>query len=198
MVGAYTPLLRRRREGKTDYRARKALLLSRRPFATVRVSGKNVVIQIAQAEAAGDRVLASAHSRELLGHGWRGSRKNVPAAYLTGLVAGLKARRAGVAQLLLYTGPRPFAPTGRIAAVVKGLQEAGLSIPADPTVLPKAERLHGEHIAQYGRKRIEGEKAPIRRRPSQTSKAVLPGGEYPKLVEQVKIAIQKELGGRVE
>jgi len=39
----------------------------------------------------GDTVVASAHSRYLLEKGWKGSRKSVPAAYLTGYLAGKKA-----------------------------------------------------------------------------------------------------------
>lgn len=195
---AYTSLLRRRRAGKTDYRARRALLLSRLPFATVRLSGKNVLVQIGEAGAQGDQVVVAAHSRELLRHGWQGSRKNLPAAYLTGLLAGYKARRAGIKAGVLYTGPRRFAASGRVAAALKGLQEAGLVIPAEETALPKPERLYGEHIGRPPAKPAEPTKKPSRRRAAKTKQPEPTPVGYRPMVERVKDAILHKLRGTHE
>jgi large subunit ribosomal protein L18 len=192
----HIPVLRRRREGKTDYRARRTILVGRRVFATVRVSGRNILVQIAQAERHGDRVLASAHSRELVRHGWKGSRKNLPAAYLTGLIAGHKAKRQGVAEAIIYAGAQPFTPNGRVAAALKGLQDAGIVVPADAEVLPKPARLHGEHIVQPLPTRMEGEKPVPRRRAAKTAPASPPSSEYPQKVQQLKAAIEQALGGK--
>ena len=57
---------RRRREGKTDYQARKALVLSGKPRLVARSTIKNTVAQIIIAKPHGDEVLASGHSRELI------------------------------------------------------------------------------------------------------------------------------------
>ncbi len=89
-------ILRRRRDGKTDYRKRRSILLSRKTFISPRVTCKNTIVQFSAATLQGDRVLASAHSRELYKLGWKGSGNSVPAAYLTGLAAGLKAMITGV------------------------------------------------------------------------------------------------------
>jgi len=78
----YSRILRRLREKKTNYRRRKALLMSRRDFVTVHISNENTSVQIHKPELTGDKVVASAHSRTLMGKGWKGSRKNIPAAYL--------------------------------------------------------------------------------------------------------------------
>ena len=63
---SYRVQLRRRREGKTDYQARKALVTSRKPRLVTRGSLKNVEAQIIVAKPHGDEVLVSANSRELI------------------------------------------------------------------------------------------------------------------------------------
>ena len=71
----YSQILRRLREEKTNYRKRKHLLMGRRDYITVQISSENTLVQIHKPEMQGDKVLASAHSRYLLGKGWKGSRK---------------------------------------------------------------------------------------------------------------------------
>ena len=144
---SFTPLLRRIREGKTNYRKRKGILVGKHTFATVRISNENVLVQVLKPSKVGDETLVSAHSRELIKHGWEGSRKNIPACYLTGLLAGTKAVAKGVKQCILYTGNRMYAP--RIAASVRGVIDAGVSIPVDEETLPAQDRISGKHIADY-------------------------------------------------
>src|SRR5713101_5927807 len=84
----YSLPYRRRREGKTDYKLRRALVKSGKPRAVVRLSNKYVTVQITDATLTGDIVRASASSRELPKLGWKGALGNLPAAYLT---EGLKA-----------------------------------------------------------------------------------------------------------
>ncbi len=144
---SFTRLLRRIRQHKTNYRKRKGILIGKHLFAAVRISNKNILVQILKPSKVGDEVLVSAHSRELIKHGWQGSRKNIPACYLTGLLAGAKAVGKGVKQCVLYTGNRMYAP--RIAASVKGLIDAGITIPVDEETLPDQDRIAGKHIADY-------------------------------------------------
>lgn len=144
---SFTPLLRRIREGKTNYRKRKGILIGKHTFTTVRISNENALVQILKPSKVGDEVLVSAHSRELIKHDWQGSRKNIPACYLTGLLAGTKAVAKGVKQCILYTGNRMYAP--RIAASVKGLIDAGVNVPVDEETLPAQDRIAGKHIADY-------------------------------------------------
>ncbi|OYT43587.1 50S ribosomal protein L18 [Candidatus Bathyarchaeota archaeon ex4484_40] len=92
----YNVPFRRRREGKTDYRLRLRLVRSGLPRLVVRGSLRNMLVQVVEADIVGDRVVASAHSRELVrDYGWRGPCGNLPAAYLTGLLCGYKALAHG-------------------------------------------------------------------------------------------------------
>jgi large subunit ribosomal protein L18 len=141
---------RRRREGKTDYQARKALVLSGTPRLVARSTVKNVVAQIIVAKPHGDEVLAAAHSRELKNFGWKAPTGNVPAAYLTGLLCGLKAKAKGVAEAVLDIGL--VAPTrgAKVFAALSGVLDAGVDVPHDEGKMVK-ERAEGQHIAEYGK-----------------------------------------------
>ncbi|CCW62045.1 unnamed protein product [Phytomonas sp. EM1] len=88
---------RRRREGKTDYYARRQMVLqdktkfgSPKYRLVVRISNKDVIAQIVQAKIVGDKVLMSAYSHELPAFGLEHGLTNYAAAYATGL---LLARR---------------------------------------------------------------------------------------------------------
>jgi len=88
---------KRRRDGKTDYRARIRLInQDKNKYNTpkyrfvVRFSNKDICAQIISASIAGDLVLASAYSHELPSYGLEVGLTNYAAAYCTGL---LLARR---------------------------------------------------------------------------------------------------------
>lgn len=143
---------RRRREGKTNYRKRKALVLSEKPRLVVRVSLKNIVVQIVSAKPKGDEILVSAHSRELLKKfGWKAPRGNVPSAYLTGLLCGLKAGAKGISEAVLDIGLHSPTKGARVFAALKGVLDAGLSVPHGEENLPDGNRIEGMHIAQYAK-----------------------------------------------
>ena len=84
---------KRRREQKTDYKKRLALLKSGVPRLVIRKSLENMRVQIVSFNPSGDKTVASAFSAELGEFGWKGGNGNLPAAYLTGLLAGLRAKR---------------------------------------------------------------------------------------------------------
>jgi large subunit ribosomal protein L5e len=93
----YQVKFRRRREGKTDYYARKRLVVqaknkynSPKYRLVVRFTNKDVICQIAYAKLQGDFVLASAYAHELPKYGIKAGLTNWAAAYATGL---LVARR---------------------------------------------------------------------------------------------------------
>jgi len=88
---------RRRREGKTDYKARvKMVRQDRNKFNTrkyrliVRFTNRKVICQVAYASILGDHVVVQANSSELTNYGIPAGLKNYAAAYATGL---LVARR---------------------------------------------------------------------------------------------------------
>ncbi len=149
--GNYRVQLRRRREGKTDYQARKALVTSGKPRLVTRASLKNVTVQITMAKPHGDEVLASANSRELIkNYGWKAPTGNIPAAYLTGLLCGLKAKAKGVEQAILDIGLISPTKGSKIFAVLSGVLDAGVNVPHSEEKIVK-ERMKGEHIAKYAK-----------------------------------------------
>ena len=148
----YRVKLRRRREGKTDYQARKALVVSGKPRLVARKSNKNMVAQIVVAKPQGDEVLAATHSSELTKKfGWKASTGNVPAAYLTGLLCGLRAKKEGITEAVLDIGLIPPTKGSRLFATLSGVLDAGLEVPHSEEKLVK-ERVNGLHIATYGKK----------------------------------------------
>jgi large subunit ribosomal protein L18 len=191
------PVPKRRLEGKTDYRRRKAILISRRPFAAVRIGSKNLIVQVAEARESGDLMLASAHSRELHRYGWKGSGKSMPTTYLTGLLCGLKAAKAGVTQAVLYTGIRRYRSNSRLAAALMGLLDAGLQVPHGEEALAEERRVKGEHIAEYAKALKEQDEEQYRRRFSRLLERGLKPEEYPKHFEEVRKAIMAAFGREV-
>src|SRR3989304_1053584 len=147
----YRVQLRRRREGKTDYQAGKALVLSGRLRLVARNTLKNISAQIIVPKPHGAEASASAHSGELRKkYGWKGPTGNVPSAYLTGLLCGLKAKKAGLSEAVLDLGL--IAPTkgSRIFAALSGVVDAGIEVPHSVAKIVK-ERTKGEHISTYGK-----------------------------------------------
>ena len=189
MKSTYVPLLRRRREGVTDYRSRRRAITSQRALLVVRISNKNVSSQFVKPTVNGDVVLSSAHSRELAKMGWHGSSKSTPACYLLGLLAGKKAVEAGVKEAVAYNGVVPFIRSSRIAALLKGVVDAGVKVPVGDEAFPDENRLTGKSIAEYASKLAADNKAAY----SRSFSALLKGGfkpeEYPAEFERVKAAI---------
>jgi len=151
----YRVHLRRKREGRTDYRLRLKLLSSGKPRLVPRMSLAHTSVQVIEYSKDGDRVLASAHSKELEKFGWKGGNSNTPAAYLVGLLCGYRAIKSGVGECVLDIGG--FRPTrgSRVFSVLKGALDAGLRVPHGE-VLPDENRISGVHIAEYA-KRLKGE-----------------------------------------
>ena len=140
--------LRRRREGKTDYRKRLALLKSRKPRVIVRKSNKNIQVQFAQYAQDGDLIVTSAVGSDLKKYGWTYSLSNTPAAYLTGVLAGKRALQHQVAEGILDIGLYAPSHGARIFAALKGVADAGVDIPYGEDVIPSEDRIHGKHISE--------------------------------------------------
>ena len=145
----YCVQFRRRKEGKTDYKARKALVLSGKPRLVTRATLKNMIAQIIIAKPHGDEVLVSAYSKELANYEWKAPGGNLPAAYLTGLLCGLEAKAKGVKEVILDIGLHSPSKSARVFAVLKGVLDAGIQVPHSEEKLPDEKRIEGEHIAKY-------------------------------------------------
>jgi len=93
----FNPKMRRRRQAKTDYQARRMLIRqaknkynTRKYRFVVRVTNRTVICQVVAAKIIGDEVLCAAYSHELKRYGLDVGLTNYAACYCTGL---LLARR---------------------------------------------------------------------------------------------------------
>jgi large subunit ribosomal protein L18 len=185
----YVHTLKRIREDKTNYRKRSAILIGRHLFVTVRISDQNVAAQVLKPTPTGDIVIASAHSRELAEHGWKGTFNNLPACYLTGMLLGKKAIQKEIDAAVLYIGKNHF--TSRVGACMKGIVDAGVSMPVSEESLPDEERISGQHIAEYSHTLKEDEKE-YNSRFSAILKNGLKPEDYPSHFEEIKSKISGE------
>ncbi len=191
----YVHIFRRRREGKTDYRKRKGIIVGKLPFITVRISGRYISAQVLKPTAVGDITLCSSSSREVVEKfGWKGSAKNIPCAYLTGLHLGHLAKKKEVSNVVLYSGVGRFVHGSRIAGVINGAKDAGLDIDVDEEVLPDESRLSGSHIADYASKLQAEDATKYNRVFSKLISSGLAPSDYSKHFEQVKSAIESGTG----
>ena len=145
----YKVAFRRRREGRTNYHQRLKLLLSKEDRVVVRKSAKHMQVQLVAPKPEGDITLSSAISTELKKYGYEGSTGNTTAAYLTGLLFGLKTLKNGYESGVLDIGLSASSSGSRIYAVLKGIVDAGMDVPHDSSVFPSDERVRGEHVAEY-------------------------------------------------
>ncbi|MFZ3058888.1 MAG: 50S ribosomal protein L18 [Candidatus Methanoperedens sp.] len=145
----YRVKFRRVRDGKTDYRARKQLLISKKPRLVVRKSSKNTLAQIVIPSASGDVTLVSANTSELKKYGYTAGTGNIASAYLAGLLLGHRAKKTGQKEAILDTGLYHTTQGGRLFAALKGAVDAGLDIPHDPAIFPSDDRIMGKHIDKY-------------------------------------------------
>lgn len=135
---------RRRKEGKTDFRARLALLKSRKPRAVVRKSLSGMQVQLVEFSDEGDKVLTQASYKDLKKMGWEYSLKDISASYLIGLMAARKAGKLEIEEAVLDIGIQEPTKGNRIFATLKGLVDGGLDIPHGDEIFPVEGRLTGE------------------------------------------------------
>jgi large subunit ribosomal protein L18 len=140
---------RRRREQKTDYDQRLELLKSGKVRAVVRRTNNHARIQFVQYRRDGDETVTAAHSKQLDDYGWDHHTGNLPAAYLTGYLAGHRAQDAGIQEAVIDLGLQNSQHGTRIFAAIKGLVDAGLAVNVDDEVFPEGRRVHGAHIDEY-------------------------------------------------
>lgn len=145
----YVVPFRRKREGKTNYKMRLGLLKSKKARLVVRKSLRYILAQIAVFDAKGDKIEITYNSKKLKDLGWNFSYKSIPAAYLSGLVIGRLAVKKGIKEAVLDLGLQESTKGNRIFALVKGADDAGLSVPVGENVVPSEDRIFGKHIIDY-------------------------------------------------
>jgi len=145
----YKVPFRRRREGKTNYHQRLNLLISNQPRIVARRSLRHMKLQLTTPKPAGDNIWVHADSSELEKFGYTGSTGNTPAAYLTGLLFGYKAKAAGYENAILDMGLQVSSKGCRVYAALKGVVDSGFEVPHDPGIFPEESRINGEEIMEY-------------------------------------------------
>jgi large subunit ribosomal protein L18 len=108
-------------------------------------------VQVVDATPTGDKVIASANSQELQTYGWQAPCGNVPSAYLTGLLCGVRAVTNNVRKAVADIGLNQPTKGARVFASLRGIIDAGVDVPHDPTKLPDENRMTGQHIAAYAK-----------------------------------------------
>ena len=142
----YVVPFRRKREGKTNYRKRLNLLKSGLPRLVLRKTNKYIIAQIVNYDPKGDKVLLTINSKVLQKMGWKYGCKNLPAAYLLGLLVGKKAKEMNIKKMILDIGLHRATKGNRLFAVVKGVIDSGIEVPFDESMFPSEDRLSGKHI----------------------------------------------------
>ncbi len=141
---------KRRKQGKTDYKARLRLLEGRTPRIVVRKTNKYIIAQFVKSEESRDKVIIGITSKDLLEYGWdktkAGSLKSIPAAYLTGLLLGEKMKEKKEKEAILDIGLTRSIKKGRIYAVLNGVVDSGININCKKEIFPDEKRIKGEHI----------------------------------------------------
>ena len=140
---------RRRREGRTDYRQRLALLRSGKARLVIRRSLNSITCQIVRHNPNGDQTAVTVSSGSLKSFGWKGSYGNLPAAYLTGMLCGIEAKKKGIKEAVLDMGLHTSTKGSRIYSALKGCLDAGIDVPHSADILPPVERIRGLHIEEH-------------------------------------------------
>lgn len=140
---------RRQREGKTNYKSRLALLKSSTPRLVVRRTNKYILAQVITYSPDGDKILVGASSQDLKKLGWSAATNNLPAAYLTGFLIGKKILHANIPGVIADFGLQKVAHQGNLYSCLKGVVDAGVSIPVREEFFPEESRISGEHIKSY-------------------------------------------------
>lgn len=148
----YKVPMRRRKEGRTNYHKRLSLIISKRNRIVVRKSTRNTQIQLIAPTPVGDVTYISAISTELGKFGYNGPTGNTTAAYLTGLLFGYRCIEGGYDSGILDIGLHASTHGSRVYAALKGIVDAGVDVPHDPSVFPSDDRISGKDSAEYNDK----------------------------------------------
>jgi large subunit ribosomal protein L18 len=118
-------------------------------------------VQFIEYKLVGDNVLASATSKELNKFGWNGSTSNLTAAYLTGLLAGKRAKENQINNAVLDIGIKVPARGSKIFATLKGIVDSGVDVPHGEDIIPNEDRIKGLHINESIPQQFEAVKKKI-------------------------------------
>ena len=118
------------------------------PRIVIRKTNRYIIAELVISKEAQDKVICSANSKELSNLGWgiKFSIKNIPAAYLTGVLLGKKMKQKNYPKAILDSGLIRSTKGSKIYATLKGVIDAGIEIPHSKEILPSEERIKGAHV----------------------------------------------------
>jgi len=145
----YKMAFRRRREEKTNYKKRIASLKGGMARFVIRKSLAGVKIGVMEYNPVGDVTKSHCSSAELKKFGWKLHTSNIPASYLTGLLAGKKAQKEKVTEGIADIGLVTPVHGGKVFACIKGIKDSGVGIKCDESAFPSDERISGKHIEAF-------------------------------------------------
>lgn len=145
---------RRRREGKTNYRKRLKLLLGHKPRLVIRKTNRYIIAQIVESKEAKDKVVIGYTTKKLLDFNWKFGFKNIPAAYVLGLILGKKTKEKGIVEAILDLGLHRVTKGNRLFGVLAGVTKF-INVPHSKEILPSEDRIYGKHIKSDISKKIK-------------------------------------------
>jgi len=182
---------KRRRLGLTDYRKRLKLVKSDLPRLVIRRTNRYLITQVIKSKLGGDETLITVTSKKLADYGWRAGFKNTPAAYLTGFLAGLLAKKKGIGKAVVDIGLHRAVKGSKVFAAVKGFIDAGVEVAASEGVFPDEDRIKGVPIMEYYKSIKESDVETIQFSKSDEEVYMNLDSHF----SQVKERILKEVGG---
>ncbi|MBD3352116.1 MAG: 50S ribosomal protein L18 [Candidatus Lokiarchaeota archaeon] len=149
----YRVFMRRRRESRTNYQRRLKMVLSGKLRLVIRARLSSVIVQIVKAELNGDKIIAASESRQLKNKfNWKYNLGNMPSAYLTGLLCGMRAKKEGVEECILDVGI--LTHKHRVLSAFKGFLDSGIKVNYNDKFFKDSnleERIDGSHIEAYAK-----------------------------------------------
>lgn len=140
---------RRKMNGKTNYKKRLKLLISKKPRLVIRKTLNQTIMQIVKYKDEGDQIIISATSSELKNLGWKMNTGNIPAAYLTGLLIGKKAKEHKLNEVILDIGLNTPTKGSKIFSALKGAVDSGINIKYKEEMFPNEDTIKGLKIKEF-------------------------------------------------
>ncbi|MGB9732782.1 MAG: 50S ribosomal protein L18 [Candidatus Micrarchaeia archaeon] len=181
---------RRRRLGLTNYKKRLALVKSGLERVVVRKTNKNIIGQVVAYDEKGDKVLASANSKELAKFNWP-ARSNRPTAYLTGLLLAKKYKGDKNKELVLDIGLSSPVRNSIPFVFAKGCIDGGMRVKANLEI--NEEYYNGSLIKEYASK-LKGDEVKYKKQFGKYIEGSIDPENLPKLFAEVKEKIMKTQG----
>ena len=145
----YSVPFKRKREEKTNYRKRLALLKSNKPRLVIRRTNMRIIAQIIDFNPIGDKTVLSVSNKNLKEYGFPSAVNNTTSAYLTGYLLGKLALKNKIKEAVFDMGLGISSKGNRLYSALSGVVGAGLRVPHDAKMFPSNERLKGAHVKGF-------------------------------------------------